>query len=445
MAGQFYPLSPDKLREEVERYLTAEKAESLPVNFLVAPHAGYVFSGPVAAKAYALVPDNIRTVFVVGPSHHQWFNGVHLTDAKWFRTPLGLVRVDENIVKLLVDQSPCVRVPKAEELEHSIEVQLPFLQTKLKEFSIVPLITGKVDPGAVAELIAPFLDDTTLVVASTDLSHFLNQTEARRADDASIETVLGGDTEGFIDGCGETAVRVVMELAKRFRVQPRLLDKRTSYETAPDLGSSIRVVGYASLVYIKESELEEEIPVLTSEQKTFLLSLARRRLEAAVYRKEFREEEIPFQEFERRQGCFLTLTSMGRLRGCIGYIEPLKPLYQAVMDNVVNAAMRDPRFSPVHATELGHIRIEISVLSHPRPLEFSSPEDLLSKLEPGEHGVILRKGPLESTFLPQVWDQLPEKVMFLEHLAMKAGMEKDDWKSAEVRTYKAVHFSEGGF
>lgn len=427
----------------MEHFLSVEKSESRPVKFLVAPHAGYVFSGPVAAKAYALVPDSVRTVFLIGPSHHQWFNGVHVTDAQWFRTPLGLVRVDRDIVKLIKDLPPCVRVPSAEELEHSIEVQLPFLQTRLDDFSIVPLLTGKVDPQAVAELIAPFLDDTTLVVASTDLSHFLNQTEARRADDASIETVLAGDAEGFIDGCGEAALRVVMELARRFELRPCLLDKRTSYETAPDLGSPIRVVGYASLVYVKESELEEQEFEIVYDQKKYLLSLARRRLEAAVYRKEFGEEETaPPQDLDQNQGCFVTLTSMGRLRGCIGYIEPLKPLYQAVMDNVVNAAMQDPRFSPVHATELDHIRIEISVLSRPRPLEFSSPEDLLSKLEPGKHGVILRKGAFESTFLPQVWDQLPEKVMFLEHLAMKAGMAKDDWKSAEVKTYTAVHFSE---
>ncbi|MFP4163607.1 MAG: AmmeMemoRadiSam system protein B [Chitinispirillaceae bacterium] len=442
VAGQFYPSSDQELKRMVEQFLDAERSEPLPVKFLVAPHAGYAFSGPVAAKGYALIPENIRTVFLIGPSHHQWFNGVHVSDAHYFRTPLGLVRVNQDIVKLIRDQSPCVHIPAAEESEHSIEVQLPFLQTKLNDFSIVSLLTGKVDPASVADLIAPFLDDSTLVVASSDFSHFLDQEEATKTDVASLETVLAGETEGFIDGCGESAVRVVMELGKRFDLAPRLLDRRTSYETAPDLGSPIRVVGYASLVYVNESEIEEESTDLSLEEKSYLLNLARQSLQAAVYKKDFDLREEPSQRLRQEQGCFVTLTSMGKLRGCIGNIEPLKSLYRGVMDNAVNASMKDPRFPPVNAGELDHIQIEVSVLSKPRLLTFSSPEELLAKLEAGEHGVILRKGFLESTFLPQVWDQLPDKVMFLEHLALKGGMSKDDWKTAEVKTYRVIHFSE---
>ena len=141
-------------------------------------------------------------------------------------------------------------------------------------------------------------------------------------------------------------------------------------------------------------------------------------------------------------GCFVTLTMGGNLRGCIGYIEGIKPLYEAVIDNAKNAALGDPRFSNVSPGELSKIKVEVSVLTKPEPLEYDGVDDLLGKLEPGRDGIILRKGYSQSIYLPQVWDQLPDKVEFLEHLSRKAGLGKDDWKSAQYRRYFAIHFEE---
>ena len=181
---------------------------------------------------------------------------------------------------------------------------------------------------------------------------------------------------------------------------------------------------------------------LSPDVKAFLLKLARRNLEAAVKdQPPAAPSDTPAVTKEYR-GCFVTLTKKGELRGCIGYIEGIKPLFEAVMDNAKNAALEDPRFPPVRPAELADIKVEVSVLTKPVPLDYKDPDDLLAKLVPGEDGIILSKGYHQSTFLPQVWGQLPDKIGFLEHLAMKGGMAADGWKTADVKRYRAIHFQE---
>jgi AmmeMemoRadiSam system protein A len=181
---------------------------------------------------------------------------------------------------------------------------------------------------------------------------------------------------------------------------------------------------------------------LSPDVKAFLLKLARRNLEAAVKdQPPAAPSDTPAVTKEYR-GCFVTLTKKGELRGCIGYIEGIKPLFEAVMDNAKNAALEDPRFPPVSPGELADIKVEVSVLTRPQPLEYKDDKDLLGKLVPGEDGIILTSGFHQSTFLPQVWEQLPDKVDFLQHLALKGGMPIDGWKTAKVKRYRAIHFSE---
>jgi len=444
VAGQFYPASPKALREDVEKYLAMAKvdASAQQANIIIAPHAGYVFSAPVAAKAYARINRKVKTVFLVGPSHHKWFDGIHVTGADFYETPLGKVEVNKDIVKKLSAHPLSLKVLGAEEPEHNLEVQLPFLQVLLGKFTIVPLLTGKVGAKAAAEMLLPFMDDAALFVASSDLSHYLPQEKARETDDKTISSILSGSADGFMDGCGETAIRIAMEIAAKKGLSAELLDARTSYETAPRHGDAFRVVGYASIIFIKKDKTMENTEEFTPQEKKYLLDLARQTLETAVNGKDKPAVKPGIPRLSQHYGCFVTLNAMGHLRGCIGNIEPIKPLYSSVIDNTVNAAFYDPRFAKVKASELGDIKIEVSVLTKPEPLESKSPDDLLSKLVPFEHGVILKSGFKQSTFLPQVWEQLPDKVIFLEHLAMKAGMAKDDWKRSEVLVYRAVHFSE---
>jgi len=451
VAGKFYPASPDELRGDVEKYLAAAAPSDAPpsVNMLVAPHAGYVFSGAVAASAYARASRSARTVILIGPSHRKRFDGVHVTDAMYYETPLGKVEVNQEINAKLGKHPLCLRAAGAEEGEHCLEVQIPFLQVILGvgKFTIVPLITGNVGAKAVAEMLLPFINDTTMVVASSDLSHYLPQEDARGVDDATISAVISGNAEGFMEACGETAIRVVMEIAAKRGLAAELIDARTSYETAPEYGDPHRVVGYAAIAFVKRDAADGGAEDFSRQEKEYMLKLARETLTAAVRGGDTPPPPKPERELSRlarNYGCFVTLNSHGQLRGCIGNIEPIKPLYKGIADNAVNAAFRDPRFSRVKAAELGDIKIEVSVLTKPAPLGAKSADEILKKLMPFEHGVILKLGPRQSTFLPQVWEQLPDKTMFLEHLAMKAGAGRDDWKRADVWVYRAAHFAEGG-
>jgi len=434
VAGRFYPASPEELRSDVEKYLAAAAPPSVPpsVNILIAPHAGYVFSGAVAASAYARASRSARTVILIGPSHHKRFDGVHVTGARYYETPLGRVEVNREINEKLSKHPLCLRAAGAEESEHCLEVQIPFLQVILGEgkFTIVPLITGNVGAKAVAEMLLPFIDDTTMVVASSDLSHYQPQRDARDIDDATISTVISGNAEGFMEACGETAIRVVMEIAAKRGLAAELIDARTSYETAPEYGDPHRVVGYAAIAFVKSGAAGDVAEDFNQKEKEYMLKLARETLTAAVRGGDMHpsppKPKAELSRLVQNYGCFVTLNSHGQLRGCIGNIEPIKPLYKGIADNAINAAFHDPRFPKVRAAELGEIKIEVSVLTRPAPLGAKSADEILKKLVPFEHGVILKLGSRQSTFLPQVWEQLPDKVMFLEHLAMKAGSERYD-------------------
>jgi AmmeMemoRadiSam system protein B len=253
VAGQFYTDNPSELKQEIESYLAKGKKLPSAPQILISPHAGYVFSGPVAAMGFAAVDKKVNTVFVIGPSHHALFDGVSIADADSFATPLGRVALNADIVKKLRQNKIVHSVPQADGPEHSVEVQIPFLQVVLPSFSIIPIVMGNINPAVVADLILPFITPSTLVVASSDFSHYQSNAKARSLDDQSIKTILSGDAGGAIDACGEKPIRVVMLLAKKLSLSPQLLDARTSYDTAPRYGASDRVVGYASIVYFRQA------------------------------------------------------------------------------------------------------------------------------------------------------------------------------------------------
>lgn len=251
VAGQFYSANPDALKKEVEGYIAQGPKKPSPA-MLISPHAGFVFSGPVAGKGYSLLDKSITTVIIVGPSHHEWFPGVSISDADFYATPLGKVPLAKDIIEKLRKHSFVHFSPAADGPEHSLEVQLPFLQVTLPKFSIVPIITGNIAPEIVAEMLYPLMNATTLVVASSDLSHYHSSSEAKAIDGKTIQTILSGNAAGFLDACGENPIRIVMRLAAKSGLSPELLDARNSFETAPQHGSWDRVVGYASVGYFRK-------------------------------------------------------------------------------------------------------------------------------------------------------------------------------------------------
>ncbi len=252
VAGQFYPDNPAELRQDIESYLSHGKELASPPRMLISPHAGYVFSGPVAGIGYAALDKNVKTVILLGPPHYVPVRGIAAPGADWFETPLGKVAVDTARVNKLLAAGIAYEDPNAHAPEHSLEAQIPFLQVRLASFKIVPLLVHGVDPQKAAEALLPLVDQSTVVIASSDLSHYNSSSHAKVIDQRTIAAILSGNDQGDIDACGEMPIRVVMRLAKMMSLTPVLLDARNSFETAPQHGSENRVVGYASIVFIKK-------------------------------------------------------------------------------------------------------------------------------------------------------------------------------------------------
>jgi AmmeMemoRadiSam system protein B/AmmeMemoRadiSam system protein A len=465
VAGVFYPADEAALSSMVDGLLAGAPVHDLRrLRGLICPHAGYPYSGPTAAIAYkTLVGRTVKTVIVLGPSHYAWFAGASVPDADAYQTPLGIVPISAKAPSL-ARTSPFVLEPKCpvqrpawwrqsskpapaagddtpDTWEHSVEVQIPFLQKTLKNFDLLPVVFGDVDPESAARVLAGLMDDQTIIVASSDLSHYHPYDEARDLDHQCIRTILDLDVDAMKnrEACGKGPIQTLLSLARTKGWKAQLLDYRNSGDTDGDKSG---VVGYSAIAFYEP--MKENY---TLAERKYLLDLARRTLTgvAANQNSEFKvgTGDVPPQLLETK-ACFVTLTENGRLRGCIGHIVPLEPLYQAVVENAKNAAIRDPRFWPVAPGETDKIKIEISVLTEPQLLLFCSPEDLLDKLHPGEDGVVLRMGALSATFLPQVWEQVPDKVEFLNELAQKAGGAADDWRGKDVKVsiYHVEAFAE---
>lgn len=458
VAGEFYSADKDKLRAEIEKYISGAKYENPGrVRAIIAPHAGYVYSGPTAGYAYSTLKDtDFNTAFVLGPSHHAYFEGISIPKCNTVVTPLGDIPMS-SIAEKLMKESIFVSKEEAHSKEHSTEVHMPFLQATLKEFSVVPMVTGEVESAEAAGIIAKYLDDKTLIVVSSDLCHYLDYETTQGIDKATVRMILGMRTDLLelpnFQACGKAPILILLEIAKANGWVPKLLDLRNSGDTA---GNKDQVVGYAAIVFVDADEknpkpvIEKEIE-LSKKDGEYLTKLSRR----AIYNffdsgtgdlMYIEEKEVP-EACRTMRGCFVTLTKNGQLRGCIGSLIPDKKLYENVIENAVNAANKDPRFVPVTREEMEKTHIEVSVLSLPRKLTYKDDKELLEKLRPKIDGVILTFADrIQSTYLPQVWEQIPNKKMFLETLTKKASprLPEDAWKEkfTKVFTYQAQVFEE---
>jgi AmmeMemoRadiSam system protein A len=466
VAGLFYPSSASDINRMISVCLDNARPEAVgELKAVIVPHAGYQFSGPTAAFAFKLMAGrDIKTVYLLATSHYAVFRGAYVTEADVYRTPLGDVPVSAKAAELAklppftrtmdgmvqrpqwVAQSPVKAPPpgadRPDTWEHSGEVEVPFLQRALKNFELVPVVMHNLDTAAAAKSLATVLDDKSVIVASTDLSHYHPYDEARGMDQRCIQSILDLQTELPAEGaCGPMPVLTVVHLAKMKGWKPVLLDYRNSGDTSGD--KSHGVVGYAAIAFFAGGDER-----FNKDERKQLTGLARQTLTEVVTTGKFpKVDETKFpKKFLDNSGCFVTLTKGGQLRGCIGHIIAQEPLYKAIMDNAKSAALDDHRFPPVSAAELKEIAIEVSVLTAPEPLAFNSPEDLLAKLQPHKDGVVLQVQGRGATYLPQVWAMLPDKVMFLNTLAEKAGCAADAWRQPGARVFiyhvEAFHESE---
>ena len=441
VAGAFYPAEPRQLAAEVAALLAAAAQPQPRLGWpkaLVVPHAGYVYSGAVAASAFAEWARGrhlIRRVILLGPAHHVPVQGMALPDVTAFATPLGEVPLDMDALLDLTDLPWVSQSLRAHAWEHALEVQLPFLQTVLDQFTLVPIVVGAASPAQVAEVIERLWGGPETVIAlSTDLSHFHPQADAEVIDARTAARILSLHSDiRSSEACGAAPLNGLLLAAQHRALTTRRVAQCTSADTA---GEPTRVVGYGAFA-LEDPDLADD------RAGPQLIALAR---QAIAHRLGLAPQPHPAAWWLQANGAtFVTLTCEGALRGCIGTLEARWPLGRDLLANAVHAAFDDPRFAPVAAAQWPDIHVEVSVLSAPQPLQFSDEADLLAQLRPHEDGLILESAGQRGTFLPQVWQELPDKRQFLAHLRAKAGLAPNTpLTRCKLWRYRVAKFTELG-
>ena len=451
-AGSWYPGDRDELNRMLDSFLSNAGEEDLNVRALICAHAGYMASGQTAAYSYKqLKGTKFKTAIILAPSHSHPIQGGVISDYTHFATPFGELAVSPMKLEhplLSPDNSPFTG-------ENSLEVQLPYLKKLLPDIEIVPIIVGQMDKNEIQQLaryLSSLLDNETVLLTSTDLSHYHPYDEAVAMDRESIDAILALDFDSAAKGemCGVFPVLITIEIARLRGWKAKLLHYENSGDVFGDKG---KVVGYLALAFHGEeaeaeestggqkespgTETEESADILSQEEQQYLLSLARDTIEEYVRNKKTLEPTTSNPRLKEKKSSFVTLEKNGQLRGCIGHIQAVQELYLDVRDNAINAAVHDPRFPQVTAEELDSIRIEVSVLTTPEPIT-------ADEIEPHKDGIILEYGASGATYLPQVWEQVPEKEEFLASLCRKANLPGDCWKEpeAKIKRYRVQAFKE---
>ncbi|MBC8207522.1 MAG: AmmeMemoRadiSam system protein B [Kiritimatiellaeota bacterium] len=464
-AGSWYPADPARLSQNIQSYLDHAKEELLPdVHALILPHAGYRFSGPVAGYGIKQVAgQRFDRVIVMGPSHRLARpNTACLPDAAAFRTPLGEIPLDRECIDRLLNCDAFQIVPGVHEGEHSVQMELPLLQAALKDFRLVPIVVGQLDEAAtrrIADALLANVDDRTLVVVSSDFTHFgpnygykpFSSDIAKnleQLDMGAYQTIAAKDSaalRSYCDRthdtiCGLNPIAVLLDMLPAGD-QAHLLKYDTSGNITANYKNSVSYLAIAFTGHWKAPAQQPDSGLSAADRQT-LLKLARDTLNYYFARGRAPtpadlgiDLSAPMQA---ERGAFVTLTEQGQLRGCIGDIFPRRPLYQAVMGNALNAALRDPRFRPVSRNELAALHLEISVLTPPQPVE--SYKDIVI----GRDGVVLSKNGHKAVYLPQV---APEQGWGIEetlqHLSRKAGLPSDAWRQGtRFQIFQADVFDE---
>ncbi len=471
-ADRFYTGDPKELSEEVDSLLSMHNSQCIMLNSplgsmhnnvaaIIVPHAGYYFSGNVAASAYMTLDTKTpyKRIFLLGPSHHEWLDGASVnSEADYYATPLGQVKVDREMAQQLIDaDSVFTYKPSAHESEHCLEVQLPFLQRRFEEVPpIVPIIISTNDYHKLkrmAEILKPYFTDENLFVISSDFSHYPTYDDACEVDAITGKAIETGDVVAFIKAIETNAQRGIRKLATsacgEFAIITlmMMLDdsysvKHIMYQNSGDIDDHdhSRVVGYHSFAILRSGQTRTNTDfVLSEEDKKMLKDIALQSIKVSLNGKSESVRVSPLQKYpmlSKKCGAFVSLHKHGRLRGCIGHFGEDYPLHEIVAEMARAAAFEDPRFMPVTRDELDDIDIEISVLTPMRRIQS------LDEFELHRHGIYIKKGRRSGTFLPQVADEVNwTKEEFVGHCSQdKAGLGWDGWRDAELYVYEAIVF-----
>lgn len=475
VAGTFYPANPVELTKTIAQLFAEVDKPSIsgrPIG-LVAPHAGYLYSGKIAARAFKLLEgEEFDTVVIVSPSHTVFFKGSAVYSGEGYQTPIGVVEIDKEMATRIASMHPSVyfssmgHASGSTRGEHALEVQLPFLQIVLgTKFKMVAIVMGDQEPDSIRALggvLATTLKDSNaLLIASTDLSHFHPEKAARKLDFAIQTAIEKYDPELLIDtlnsgkgeACGGGPVASVMMAARQLGgAEMKFLEYGTSATVTGDFDE---VVGYLSAAIIKQGthrtatrpKKELGTPAakrdaqseLTADEQQSLMTIARESIAARLRGKNYDVPVITTLE-DRKQGVFVTLMLNGDLRGCVGRIQAREPITDAVAAMAQAAAFEDPRFEELTADEFDKLHIEISLLSR-----LERVKDFANDIVIGRDGLLIKLDMHSGLLLPQVATEHGFTVeQFLEQTCLKAGLPKNAYKDkyAEVYKFSAMVFEE---
>ncbi len=466
VAGLFYPADPTELRSLVDRLLCngrfhqrarkgtlqateprtlaanaatlpggVKETDAVPPKALISPHAGYVYSGAVAGAAYRLLAKargKISRVVLLGPSHRIAFTGMAMTSARAYETPLGVVPINQQWLEQARDVPFFGISDEAHEGEHCLETQLPFLQRVLGDFTLAPIICGRAETEHVANLLDKLWGGPeTIIVVSSDLSHYLDYQAGRAMDETTCAAIERLDTVELTpnQACGATPVNGLLTAARRRDMRVETLDLCNSGDTA---GPRDRVVGYGAWGFWEQYATVEFDRGMARRDGVLMNDIAR---QAILGGESPPLEKLP-AAFRRTGASFVTLHKGGVLRGCCGSVMAWRPLVEDIRANAVRSAFNDPRFAPLDEAEWNEISLSVTLLSSLQPMSFESEADLLSELQPHRDGLLIEDVGRRALFLPAVWKMLPEKQEFLAQLKAKAGLSPAHWSS----TFSASRF-----
>ncbi len=468
-ADKFYPGDSTKLTNAIKAFLNEARPRAIDTLMaIIVPHAGYIFAGQIIADAYNQVKENEYDVIVVLGTNHTTagFEEIGVYPKGAFATPIGMSVIDNKLAdELMKEDADVVTNLAVHAQEHSIEVQLPFIEYLFPRAKILPLIVGSPDIDMCAKfgkvLAGVLKGKRALIVASSDLSHYPGFDDAIKVDNTTLKTIarmditeIKSEMEGQLDrnipqlvtcACGEAPILAAVAAAKALSADRASIVSYTNSGYTP-AGAADRVVGYGAVVLGKGSAstmvdsgsiVVDSSYVLSSSDKRSLLKYARQTLERI-----FSTSTVPLPRdfnplLNLKRGAFVTLNKNGELRGCIGTMTEDRPLSTLVGAMALQAAFNDPRFNPLTEQELSQVEIEISVLTPYKQVD--SADDIVL----GRDGVIIRKGDKQGVFLPQVATETGwSKEVFLDELCHKAGLQAGDWKTAQLFTFQAVVFSE---
>lgn len=444
VAGMFYPADPSELRDVLAACLAEPADEGVAVDeradepgpkAVIAPHAGYRYSGPTAGTAYRALAarrHEIERVVVIGPAHRVRLSGVGISSARAWATPLGQVEVDVATVNDLSELPGVVVADDAHAPEHSVEVHLPFVQEVFGPIPVVPLVVGGTDAAGVARVLDTLWGGPeTAIVVSSDLSHYLDDASARRRDRRTCHAIVESRPAdiGPHDACGYLPIGGLLTAALPRGLGPRALEVTTSAATS---GDAARVVGYGSFALLPPPEVGDD-------DARWLAGLAARAIDHELRTGRpfpLSDAGLRIPDPVRCPGTsFVTLERGEELLGCIGSLDVRRALWRDVAGNARGAAFEDPRFTPLSPADRAGVSVEVSVLSPLRPLPAGSEEEVAAALAPGVDGLVLAAGNQRGTFLPDVWEKIPEPAAFVKELTRKAGWPTTWPKTAQAWRY----------